>query len=66
MAKKKENYTDYSVEELHEKIAETQLGLQKLRFSHVISPIADPNVLKSMRREIARLKTELRSRELAN
>lgn len=43
-----------------------QKELGKMKFSHKVTPLDDPNMLKTMRRNIARLKTELRARELAN
>ncbi|PSJ76902.1 50S ribosomal protein L29 [Sphingobacteriales bacterium UPWRP_1] len=65
MAKKvKINLKDLSTEELMEKVGEEKLRLQKLRFSHAVSPLENPNVLKKVRREIARVHTELRAREI--
>lgn len=40
--------------------------LQKLRFNHAVSPIENTNVLLKLRRDIARIKTELRAREIKN
>lgn len=66
MAKKvKINLKDLSTEELMEKVGEEKMRLQKLRFSHAVSPLENPNVLKKVRREIARVHTELRARELS-
>ncbi len=66
MAKKnKIDVTELSVEELEERIDESKIRLQKLRFNHAVSPLDNPNVLKNIRRDIARFYTELRARELA-
>ncbi|HRK27595.1 MAG TPA: 50S ribosomal protein L29 [Chitinophagales bacterium] len=66
MAKKvKIDFKDLSVEDLLEKQSEDSLRLQKLRFNHAVSPLENTNVLKQLRREIARVKTELRARELS-
>ena len=66
MAKKvKIKLKDLSTEELMEKVGEEKLRLQKLRFSHAVSPLENPNVLKRVRRDIARIHTELRARELS-
>lgn len=66
MAKKvKIDFKDLSVEDLLEKQSEDRLRLQKLRFNHAVSPLENTNVLKQLRREIARVKTELRARELS-
>ena len=55
-----------SVEELQEKIKTEKDTLQKLNFAQAISPIENPMKIKETRRLIARLKTELRAKEIAN
>jgi large subunit ribosomal protein L29 len=35
-----------------------------MKMNHAISPLENPELLKKMRRDIARMKGELRSREL--
>jgi len=55
-----------TVEELTEKINTEVDSLQKLKFAQSISPIENPMKIKDARRFIARLKTELRSKHLAN
>jgi len=37
-----------------------------LRFAHTVSPIESPVQLRTKRKEVARILTELRKRELAN
>lgn len=54
-----------TVEEIKEKIAGEEGMLEKLKFSHAISPIENPMKIRENRRFLARLKTELRARELA-
>ncbi|HCM75892.1 MAG TPA: 50S ribosomal protein L29 [Cytophagales bacterium] len=54
----------YSVDELQEKIGSEQETLRKLKFAHQISAIENPLKIKETRRLIARLKTELRAKEL--
>ena len=67
MAKKvKINFKDLSTDELLEKESEEKTRLQKLRFNHAVSPIENTNVLLKIRRDIARIKTELRAREIKN
>jgi len=41
------------------------MRLKKLEFAHAISPLENPMSIRSLRKDIARLKTELRSRQLA-
>jgi len=53
-----------SVAELKEKIGAEAEGLRKLRFAHQVSAIENPMRINSTRKLIARLNTELRSKEL--
>ena len=55
----------YSDSELRSELAETQNSYQKLQFDHAIQGIENPLRLKEIRRDIARLQTEVRRRELA-
>jgi large subunit ribosomal protein L29 len=66
MALKKEDIKQLTVEELLEKGRETKVHLKKLEFNHAISAIENPLQIRAMRRDIAKLLTELRSRELNN
>ncbi len=56
---------ELSDKELIERIENETNYLQKLKLQHAISPLDNPNLLKMTRKNIARLKTELRQRELA-
>ena len=64
MAKKKINLRDLSTEELRDRIEEDKARLRKLRFNHTVAALEDPNVLRNIRRDVARYNTELRRREL--
>jgi large subunit ribosomal protein L29 len=64
MAKDKLDLKGLSDQDLKEKISEEQLRLKKITFSHAITPIENPMSIRSLRRQIAQLKTELRKREL--
>jgi large subunit ribosomal protein L29 len=48
-----------SAEILREKIAEEKAALAKLKFSHTIAGTENPMVLRSKRRDIARMMTLL-------
>lgn len=48
-----------SQEELVAKIAEEKQNLVKLKFAHTISAIENPNRIKTVRKTIAQLNTEL-------
>ena len=57
---------DLTTDELKEKLADEKASLTKMRMSHAVSPIENPMKLRNSRKVIARLRTELRKRELAN
>ena len=50
--------------ELVEKLENAQAALQQMKLNHAITPLENPSQIKSARRDIARMKTELRQREL--
>jgi large subunit ribosomal protein L29 len=54
-----------SAEDLKARIQEDELRLKKLEFAHAISPLENPMSIRDLRRDVARLKTELRNKELA-
>ena len=56
---------DLSETDLTARIKEDELRLKKLKFAHTISPLENPMNLRGLRKELARLKTELRKRELS-
>lgn len=43
--------------DLRSKIQEDESRMKKLQFAHAISPLENPMAIRSLRREIARLKT---------
>ena len=51
-------------EDLKAKIQEDELRLKKLGFAHAISPLENPQSLRSLRRDVARLKTQLRKTQI--
>ncbi|GAB4245338.1 MAG: hypothetical protein Kow0027_05620 [Saprospiraceae bacterium] len=56
---------EYSVDELIAELAATEVDYQKMQFDHAVKGIDNPMELREMRRDIARIKTEIRRRELA-
>jgi large subunit ribosomal protein L29 len=64
MAKEKLDLNNLSDHDLNSRIVESELRLKKLRFTHVVSPLENPLSIRSLRKEIAQLKTEQRYREL--
>jgi len=53
-----------SSEDLQLKITEDELRLKKLSFAHSVTPLESPVTLRLLKKDIARLKTILRSNEL--
>jgi len=49
--------------DLKARIREDELRLKKLEFAHAISPLENPMSLRSLRKDVARLKTELKKKE---
>ena len=64
------NEFNKSIKEINEndlkaRIQEDEMRLKKLEFAHAISPLENPQSIRSLRRDVARLKTELQKRALA-
>lgn len=56
---------DFSNEDLLNELKETQIQYGKLKMDHAIKGLENPLVIREVRRDIARLQTEARRRELA-
>jgi large subunit ribosomal protein L29 len=54
-----------SVVDLKARIQEDELRLKKIEFAHAISPLENPMSIRSLRQDLARLKTELQQRHLS-
>jgi len=50
---------DINANDLKARIQEDELRLKKLEFSHAISPLENPMSIRSLRKDVARLKTAL-------
>lgn len=61
---KQSEVKELSDKEIVERIETEQMALSKLKMSHAVSPLDNPNQIRETRKTIARLKTELRQREL--
>lgn len=55
---------EFSDAELQSELSEIEVQYQKLKFDHAIKGLDNPIKLKEVRRDVARLKTEIRRREL--
>ena len=49
-------------QDLKARLEEDKQRMKKLHFAHTISPLENPMTLRGLRRDIARLKTELKNR----
>ena len=63
---KKEEIKELSTKELRERLDAAVVALNQLKINHSISPLDNPSQIKQDRKMIARMKGELRSRELNN
>jgi large subunit ribosomal protein L29 len=61
---KVDDYRSLDTQALAEKIADQEMQLKKLHFSHAVNPIENPLTIRGLRRTIARYKTEQRKRSL--
>lgn len=61
----KSTYRDLQDSELNAKLSELKQELFNLRFSHATGQLANPMQIKKCKRDIARVKTVIRERELA-
>ena len=52
-----------NVSDLIAKIKEDEVRMKKIQFAHSISPLENPVSIRGLRRDIARLKTELKKKQ---
>lgn len=63
---KKNEIKSLTVEQLNEQVAAEKDRLQKLKFAHAISPIENPMRIRTTRKLIAQLLTELTVKQKAS
>jgi len=61
----KKSIPGISAEDLTARIKEDELRLKKLEFAHALSPLENPMSIRGLRKELARLKTELKKKQLS-
>ena len=49
--------------DLKSRIEEDELRIKKLKFAHAVSPLENPMSIRDVRKDLARLKTELKSKQ---
>lgn len=55
---------EMTTQEIVEQLEEEKLGYSKMKMGHTISPLENPILLRNKRKDIARLASELRSRQI--
>ena len=55
---------DMNENDLDARIREDLVRLKKLEFAHAISPLENPMSIRNLRKDIARLRTELKKKSL--
>ena len=55
---------EFTTKEIEERVDAESTMLSKLSMNHAVSPLDNPQKIKVMRRNVARMKTELRKRQL--
>ena len=63
---KKEEIKEMTTADLQERLATMEQEYLQLKVNHAVSPLDNPAKITADRRMIARVKTELRQRELNN
>jgi large subunit ribosomal protein L29 len=61
---KQSEIKELSVTELEERLGEVKKRYMDLKMAHAISPLENPIQLRSLRRTVARIATELTKREI--
>lgn len=56
--------TELADKDLREKLEQTVAAYKQMKLNHQVSPLENPSQIKATRRDIARMKTVLREREL--
>ncbi len=63
-SKKTLELKEFTDEDLRSELSETELQYQKMKFDHATKGLDNPLLLREVRRDLARLSTEVRRREL--
>jgi len=63
LRKQRSEYRSWDDTTIQDKINELELDLKKMSFAHAVNPLENPMILRTTRRSIAMLKTELASRK---
>ena len=61
---KSKEVKELETKDMAEKLESAVEALHKMKLNHATTPLENPSQIKATRRDIARMKTELRQREL--
>jgi large subunit ribosomal protein L29 len=64
-SKKSLELKEFTLEDLKSELTETQAQYQKMQFDHATKGLENPLSMREVRRDIARMNTELRRRAVA-
>lgn len=59
-----EEIKELTTKEIRDYIKDEKLNFSRMRLSHAVSPLDNPQKIRNTKKFVARLKTELRTREL--
>lgn len=62
--KKNQDIISMSATDITNSLVQTKMELQKATFTHSVKGLDKPSIIKDLRKKIARLETETRSREI--
>ena len=62
MAKNKLNLHELSDSDLKQYLDEEVVRMKKIKFQHAVTPVENPSLIRKTRRNIARYRTEMKSR----
>ena len=57
------NLKEMTEADLKSRIEEDELRIKKLKFAHAVSPLENPMSIRGVRKDLARLKTELKAKK---
>lgn len=66
MAKQKQDIAGKTIPELLADVSSLENEYQQMKFDHAVRGLGNPMELRQIRRDIARIHTELRAREMAD
>lgn len=57
---------EFTIDELKNELTQTEVQYQKLQFDHTLKGLENPLALREVRKDIARMRTEMRRRKIAD